>query len=263
MFIIWLVCLAVLGFIIGSFINVLVVRGHDGETLLGRSHCTHCQKFIPAKYLIPVLGYFISKRRCFSCNKSISSRYVIGEVILGLLLVLLGISFGGIEISVYFFVMMLLIITIYYISYYDFLYQEIPAFSLVVLAVLITFSHITQIFYFWDMSSIFTGLIPGGVFLLLWVVSRGRLIGFGDILLMLLIGYHVGIVGALSVITISFWMGALFVICLALYKKYITHTPLSQMRHMAIPFGPFLCISWLMFVLGQVNIFSTLLPGLV
>jgi prepilin signal peptidase PulO-like enzyme (type II secretory pathway) len=262
MFIVFLFCLGVLGTIVGSFINVLVVRGHDGETLLGRSHCTHCHAVIPAKYLIPVLGYFLSKRKCFSCGKAISPRYVIGEVILGLLLVLAGISFGGIEISLYFLATILLVITLYYMSYYDFLYQEIPALSLVVLAVVITLLHVTQVVYFWSIATILTGLIPGGVFLLLWIISRGRLIGFGDILLMLLIGYHVGFIDALSIITVSFWIGALFIILLALYKKYITRTPLSQMRHMAIPFGPFLCASWLILVLGHVSIFSTLLPGL-
>lgn len=262
MFIFFYISLFILGTILGSFINVLVVRGHDQESLLGRSHCVFCHKIIPAKYLIPVVGFLLSGRKCFSCSKPISIRYFLGEVSLGLLLVFLGMNFGPVEISGYFLAVGLLVITLYYISYYDILYQEIPLVSLILLGLVITMIHVTNIFPPWSTTEILAGLIPGTVFLIIWGLSRGRLIGFGDILLMFLIGYHVGFIGAISVITVSFWMGALYIAGLAIYKTFITHSPLKTMKHMTIPFGPFLCASWLLTVLFKFNFLSKLLSGL-
>src|SRR3989338_8837872 len=80
----------IIGASIGSFIYVLVLRNLPGhrKSLLLPSHCGDCRH--PLRYweLIPVLSYFILKGRCRYCQKPISMRYAIVELLAAVLAVL-------------------------------------------------------------------------------------------------------------------------------------------------------------------------------
>src|SRR3990167_3254281 len=109
----------IVGLIIGSFLNVVIIRYprilssqwerecHDflelstakpkpvPYTLLTPgSHCPHCEKPIPGRYNLPVIGYFLVKGRCTQCQKRISLRYPIIEVLTGLVSFVLAWRFG-------------------------------------------------------------------------------------------------------------------------------------------------------------------------
>ncbi|MCS6985621.1 MAG: prepilin peptidase [Leptospiraceae bacterium] len=45
----------------------------------GRSRCEHCHGYIKAIYLIPILGYFLSRARCRHCQWPIPIRHVVME----------------------------------------------------------------------------------------------------------------------------------------------------------------------------------------
>lgn len=251
----------ILGTIIGSFLNVLVVRGHDGVSLGGRSMCVHCYKQIPVVYLIPILGYLLSGRKCFSCSKSISIRYVIGEAVLGVLFALIAfflvipvfvptIQFIFITLGTLIFVS-----TLFYISYYDILYQEIPTVSLIVLLVLIILQHITHSFHL----EVFFGLLAGLPFFIIWLISRGKLIGLGDIFIMALTGLHLGLFLGGSAIILAFWAGSIFGILFILYQKLVYKKDYAVIRTIPIPFGPFLISAWLFTYVFQFNILSLFL----
>lgn len=264
--------LFVFGIIIGSFINVLVVRGHNGESILGRSHCVHCHEQIPKKYLIPILGYLLSGRRCFSCKKTISPRYLIGEISLGLIYVVLFLVYTHTQfitletcgmlipclISQVLFIKLILVTIIiptifYYISYYDILYQEIPTMSLLVLVcALLAHMAITG-----DVHVVaLLGLLVCIPFLLVWIISRGRLIGFGDILIMALMGLHLGITRGFSAVIIAFWLGSIFGIMWILIQKYLYGRTYQQTKQIPLPFGPFLFLGWLLVLIGNISIFQ-------
>src|SRR3989338_4150536 len=75
-----------LGACIGSFLNVLVLRTQEGKTAWrGRSRCVHCEVPIDARDLIPIVSYFLLKRRCRHCRGIISWQYPIVEITTGLL----------------------------------------------------------------------------------------------------------------------------------------------------------------------------------
>jgi leader peptidase (prepilin peptidase)/N-methyltransferase len=243
------VILFILGTIIGSFLNVLVVRGRNGESLMGRSHCMHCHQEIPIIFLIPILGYLISGRKCFSCKKNISIRYMIGELILGLLFMATGYFILGMMpfgLSAIIVMLSIVFITlIFYMSYYDILYQEIEMIVIIALFLIITGLHIFQPGSISNISNLLLGLSISVPFLLVWIISRGKFIGFGDILIMLLMGYHLGFYAGLSAIIISFWIGAVFVMVWIVYQKLVNHKTYADIRKIPIPFGPFLSTGWI------------------
>jgi leader peptidase (prepilin peptidase)/N-methyltransferase len=67
---------AVLGLIVGSYLNVLIYRLPLGiSTVFPRSRCPHCGTAIRAYDNLPVLSFLLLRRRCRQCGARISWRY--------------------------------------------------------------------------------------------------------------------------------------------------------------------------------------------
>lgn len=217
------VLLFVLGAIIGSFLNVVVLRHEKGEKLTGRSYCPHCKRQLRWYELIPVISYLLQRGRCRGCSARISIQYPLVELITGLLFVLIAyvVMSSGMttlatstlplaplmQLLLHFAVWSILIV----ITVYDFRTKLIPdkfSYSFSALALLSLF-----------VSSLATGTLPlttlvaGPLlflpFYLLWKVSNGRWIGLGDGKLALGIGWLLGPLGGLSAVLFAFWIGAI------------------------------------------------------
>lgn len=79
-----LIFYAVLGLIIGSFLNVCIYRIPLQKSVVRpRSSCTHCGKQIPFYDNIPLLSYLLLRGRCRSCRTAISFRYPFVELLTG------------------------------------------------------------------------------------------------------------------------------------------------------------------------------------
>lgn len=84
----------VLGSVFGSFVNCMAWRMVNGENVFkGRSHCTHCDHVLGAMDLVPVFSYLFLKGRCRYCGEKVSPRYVITEVLSGILSLLIVLRF--------------------------------------------------------------------------------------------------------------------------------------------------------------------------
>lgn len=80
----WLIVawLAVVGGIIGSFLNVVVYRLPQGMSLIDPpSHCPKCKHLIRWFDNVPVLGWIMRRGRCRHCRNPISIRYPVVEAI--------------------------------------------------------------------------------------------------------------------------------------------------------------------------------------
>ena len=82
---VWLFCV---GTAFGSFINVLVDRGHRHESLLGRSHCENCGHTLSWYELIPLLSYVFLGGKCFKCKSVIPIRLFFVEFLTGIVVTL-------------------------------------------------------------------------------------------------------------------------------------------------------------------------------
>lgn len=78
----------VFGAIVGSFLNVCIVRlPHEQSVVLPPSHCVRCKKSIPWYDNVPLLSYLWLGGRCRFCKAGISPRYFIVELLTALMFV--------------------------------------------------------------------------------------------------------------------------------------------------------------------------------
>ncbi|QWZ08452.1 prepilin peptidase [Nocardioides panacis] len=80
---------AVLGLLVGSFLNVVVHRVPRGESVVSPpSACPGCGVPIRARHNVPVLGWLVLRGRCYDCASPISVRYPLVEAGTGALFAL-------------------------------------------------------------------------------------------------------------------------------------------------------------------------------
>lgn len=85
----------IFGSIIGSFLNVCIVRlPEEKSVVFPSSHCVHCKKPIFWYDNIPILSYLLLKGKCRFCQHSISIRYPIVELVTAASFVLFYQYFG-------------------------------------------------------------------------------------------------------------------------------------------------------------------------
>lgn len=83
-----------------SFLNVVAWRVPRGKSILGSSHCPHCNSKLTFKDNIPIFGWLKNQGQCRYCQQPVAKRYFDVEVILGaifLLVVLITLVSGGIN----------------------------------------------------------------------------------------------------------------------------------------------------------------------
>jgi leader peptidase (prepilin peptidase) / N-methyltransferase len=87
---------AVIGGIVGSFLNACIYRLPRGISLNQprRSFCPLCHNAISWRDNVPVVSWFLLRGRCSSCGSKISFRYPGVELLTALLFVLVSVRFG-------------------------------------------------------------------------------------------------------------------------------------------------------------------------
>lgn len=236
-----------LGLIVGSFLNVLVYRLKDAETLLGRSFCRHCKHQIRWYDNIPLLSFVLLRGECRDCETKISWQYPLLELVTGLLFALAGYLFspitaGGTWIELIFILGMTSMLLV--IAAYDLRFMEIPL-SLLIVGLLFTVGFLALTFQYGEpllMSRLGLGVMGGGViaflFFLLVFVSHETWMGWGDVWLGGLAGLVVGLPLVLPLLTLSFGFGAIFGLGMMVWSQ---KTMKSQ-----IPFAPYLALGILL-----------------
>lgn len=232
----------VLGIIIGSFLNVCIYRIPREESIVfPSSHCTYCSHPLAWYDLVPIFSYLSLRGKCRYCRGAISPQYPIVEFLNGIIYLLLFLYFGlTINFIFYSFIISILII----ISFIDYFHQIIPdGLVLLILVSTIIYKAFIYIIYNTPLSFLdsISGFIGAGLlFLIIALVSNGGM-GGGDIKLSAVLGFILGLKKTFLNILLSFIIGAVFSIILLLSGK--------KGRKDAIPFGPFINISFLITLL--------------
>ena len=254
----------VFGLIVGSFLNVVTLRFHSGQSVGGRSHCLSCGKNLAWYELLPVASFVAQGGRCRGCRSKISWQYPLVELLTGLLFVLVFVRFGQTsdwrEVSFWLVVISLFVATVVY----DLKHKIIPDLFVWLLGILALLRLILLSEFDNKISNLLSdykmvilgGLAAGGVFLLLWLVSRGRWLGFGDVKLALVVGFLLGPLQVFSALILAVWIGAVVGLVLVVltktglfgFKKYFTIKS-------ELPFAPFIILGVILNLLFQVNVF--------
>lgn len=108
--------LFVLGLAFGSFLNVCIYRlPRDISVVLPSSKCPKCNNAIKFYDNIPVLGWLVLRGRCRRCHAPISPRYIVVELLTGLLFLAcyakLGLTLAALKCCVLGFLLLGLIFT--------------------------------------------------------------------------------------------------------------------------------------------------------
>ena len=253
------------GLIIGSFLNVVIYRLNTSKTLGGRSACMSCNKQLCFYELVPLFSFLFLGGRCRGCKSKISIQYPLVELSSGFIFALVFIKLQAMFFiapllfsSLYFYYVLMLSILLV-ITVYDLKHKIIPdsmVFTFSILAFLsLFFIHTENIALISGFSlhhpsllQIFSGLILASPFALLWLVSSGKWMGFGDVKLIFGIGYFLALGSALSAVALAFWTGALFGIGLILFQKN------SGMKT-EIPFALYLFLGTLVSFIFNLHLF--------
>lgn len=87
---------AVLGALIGSFLNVVIARLPEGENIAyPGSRCPECRASIPWYLNIPIVSWTLLRGRCRSCKAPISVRYPVVEALTAVVFVAVAARFGA------------------------------------------------------------------------------------------------------------------------------------------------------------------------
>ncbi|MDR0975127.1 MAG: prepilin peptidase [Ruminococcus sp.] len=86
------------GAVIGSFLNVCILRLPLGESLVKRnSHCMTCGAEIKRYDLIPIVSWIILRGKCRNCGATISPRYMIVESLTAVLFTLTFVKYDTVN----------------------------------------------------------------------------------------------------------------------------------------------------------------------
>jgi leader peptidase (prepilin peptidase)/N-methyltransferase len=226
----------VLGIVIGSFLNVCISRISKNESLLfPGSHCFKCERKLSWYENIPIISYIIIRGRCRNCGSKIPIRYLVIEIITGVLFYIFFLKWGF---STLFYKNTVFISILIVIAGIDLENYYIPDLCS---GILILFGVGSSIFTIGIESS----LLGAGIYSLFFVLLYGfgevikkEIIGFGDIKLALGIGSVLGYESLEKVwlfLNIAFILGAAVGIILIVTK--------IKSRKDYIPFGIYLSIS--------------------
>lgn len=265
------VILFILGLGFGSFVNALVWRLHkqlgsgqktrdkDLSILKGRSMCPNCRHTLAWHDLIPVISWVSLKGRCRYCGKPISRQYPVVELAMGFIFALsyifwpvephfggqwlllatwLASSVGLMALAIYDIRWMLLPNKIIYPT----LASVVAGRAAYIGAFQVRPGHAA---WLWALSV----AIASGVFYILYMVSQGKWIGFGDVRLGLITGTLLADpYKSLGMIFVASLLGALFVLP-HLVKG-------SKSMASKTPYGPFLIMATGIFVIFGDNLIS-------
>ncbi len=254
----------IIGTFLGSFLNVIIDRSpFDKSILFPASHCPHCKHRLGLIDLIPIFSFLFLQKRCRYCKARISWYYPLIETTTGFLFVLTAYIVIGLSVSVFlqqlgqlwFIIYLLLIISLLIVVFFiDLKYGIIP-FKIVVLGLGIV--TVRYIFLEFTTPGIFLNFLVTAIlvfltFLLLFLVTRGRAIGFGDVVFSLLMGYVLGFPKIVLAVYIAFLTGAGISLILVLANK-------KKLKGGTIPFGPFLVFATIVSLFWGQTIISELL----
>ena len=215
------------GLTIGSFLNCIIYRLKVGKTFLrGHSFCPYCKHKLVWYDLIPVFSFLMLKGKCRYCQKPISIQYPLVELTTAILFILLFNSQNLLNTGYLLLITSFLII----IFVYDLKHYIIPD-KVIFPAILTSF-----LFLFTTNSLLVNAILSAFgaslFFLLIYLISQGQWMGFGDVKLSFLIGLHLGFPNILVALFSAFFTGAIIgLILIAQSKKTLKSK---------VPFGPFL-----------------------
>lgn len=257
---------AIFGLIIGSFLNVYIYRLNTGKSLSGHSHCLSCGTGLKPYELIPLVSYLFLRGRCRTCGCHIPVRYFIVELLTSVLF-LLSYQLASTTYELLFLWLVMAVLVV--ITVYDIRHYIIPDSLTGVLTIFALLWYVLQFYAGTDWMSVWVAILAAlagsGFFFLLWFVSKGAWLGFGDVKLAFPLGLIAGPSLVFSMVVYSFWVGAAVSLLLIGIGKLVRgqvhlHKWFGSLTiKSVVPFAPFMIAGCLIVLFTHSNVLSLFL----
>jgi len=227
----------IFGLSIGSFLNVIIYRLPQNKNLLGRSYCDNCKRKIFWFDLVPIVSYLFLKGRCRFCKNKIDWQIPIVELSTAFLFVSVFLKFPiltDFKLWFYLFVVSSLI-AIFFIDLRNGMIPDKIIYPVTIIALL--FVIFSSPFSF--LNFVFSGVISFLFFLIIFLVTHGKGMGFGDVKLATVLGLILGFPKIIISLYLAFLTGGILSLILILWGK-------KRFKKDTIAFGPFLAFSALL-----------------
>ena len=266
--IVWIALAGVLGLVVGSFLNVVILRlpermaaewrreAHEVLELKADdaplppgivrepSHCPHCKHPLAVRDNIPLFGWLFLRGRCRYCSAPISIQYPLVELLTGVLSAVIVWKFG---LGWPALAGLIFTWTLIALSGIDFRTQLLPdqlTFPLLWLGLLLALLPM----FVAPPASIIGAAIGylslWSVYWLFKLLTGKEGMGHGDFKLLAALGAWMGPMALLPIILLSSLIGALVGGSLIALRKHGREVPM--------PFGPFIAAAgWVWFVAGD------------
>lgn len=272
----------------GSFLCCQARRLHlkaTGEPKLGaRSVCPSCRHQLKWYENLPIISWTIQKGKCRHCHKKIGAAEIISELAAGLAFLLVSVAFvtaspnptstifgafptdatpnlvfGSGDVLNYLILVftLLLVLVFIFLSIYDGLYGELPTFALIIAASLATIIVVLRLATVgfaasYLIDTLIAVAVLGGLYLVLYLVSKGKWVGDGD-----------WILGSIIAAALGAPLLAFVVLFLSNLAACLAALPtIKQAKTHKIYFGPFLVFAYVITLLiastGVIDYFVSL-----
>jgi prepilin signal peptidase PulO-like enzyme (type II secretory pathway) len=213
---------ALLGLVVGSFLNVCIDRLPQNKSIAyPPSHCEACQHKLAAKDLIPVFSYLRLRGRCRYCQAAISRRVFWVELATALIFALLCWHYGlSAELGVMIFYACLFTIIFVTDLEQGLILNKVvyPGMVVALLLALYPLPWLSEPMGMRIAYSALGGAIGFAIFLLIAIVSRGGM-GWGDVKLAALIGLATGFPLVFLAIIMGAILGGIVAVALVIAKN--------------------------------------------
>lgn len=252
--------LAIFGLIIGSFLNVVILRWNTGVRISkGRSVCFSCNKTLEWYELVPLFSYVLQRARCLNCKTGISVQYPLVELLGAWSVPLAFYATPDVLTSIPAVISFVLTVTLFsfyiVLGVYDVRHKIIPDFfsygaGLIALGLIAVGWYTSGTI---NMTQVIAGPSLFIFFWFFWFVSKGTWMGLGDAKLALSVGWVLGMGKGISAILLSFWIGSVLTLLYMALERIIHRKKALRMKS-EIPFGPFILIGFFIAYIWNIDI---------
>jgi leader peptidase (prepilin peptidase)/N-methyltransferase len=217
----------IFGIVIGSFLNVVILRAPKGESVVfPASHCPTCKTPLKWWHNIPIFSYIALKGKCAFCGEKISIQYPLIELMSGFIVAIVYYKNGF---NIFSLMLMATFLSLLVSSVVDLKYKAITYTMNVLPVTFAIFSSVNIVENFTN-ALLFAG---GAVFIRDYVsaIIKKEAMGDGDILVFATMGAVLGV--KLSLMAI--FLGAVFAIFPSIYNRIAK-------KDLELPFIPFLSL---------------------
>lgn len=224
----WIAITILYGILIGSFLNVCIYRIPKKENIVVvSSHCMSCGKQIKWYDLVPLVSFLILRGKCRYCKAKLSWQYPAVEALNGILYGIIVLVNGFNITSILYCLATSALLAL---SMIDWRTYEIPPSFNIFIGILGIIRLILDLPHWYNYVIGFVSV--SGFLLLIFLVTKGRGIGFGDVKLMAAAGLLLG----WKLIILSLGLGCVLGSIIHITLMYVKD------KDRVLAFGPYLSL---------------------